>query len=87
MKLRKSEFKYFAISSLICIFTLTLLFILSDLYVPLGAVFDGVPAREVNFGESIHLIPKLPVIIIGGLALNFRKLKGSQPGVPHSTRK
>ncbi|RKD92703.1 hypothetical protein BC643_3080 [Mangrovibacterium diazotrophicum] len=71
----KSKLKYFAISTLISIFSLTVIFMLFDLYIPLGDFFGGVPFRNINFWSAIHLEPKLPYIIGIGIALNYKKLK------------
>ena len=74
----KCKFKYFVISTLISIFTLTILFMLFDLYAPLGDFFGGVPFQDINFWAAIHLGPKLPYIIGIGIALNYKKLKSKK---------
>lgn len=76
----KTEFKYFVISTLICIFTLTVAFILFDLYGPLEDIFAGIPFKEIDFLDAINLQPKLPFIIGFGIALNIRKLKPKKQG-------
>ena len=74
----KGKFKYFAISTLISIFTLTVIVILFDLYVPLGDFFGGVPFQKINFFGAIHLEPKMPYIVAIGIALNYKKLKSKK---------
>jgi len=74
----KCQFKYFVISTLITMFTLTMLFTLFDLYVPLGDFFGGVPFQKINFFGAIHLEPKLPYIVGIGIALNYKKLKSKK---------
>ncbi|WP_163716395.1 hypothetical protein [Mangrovibacterium lignilyticum] len=74
----KSDIKYFVISTLITMFTLTVAFVLFDLYAPLEDVFAGIPFGKIDFWSAVHLQPKLPVIVGVGIALNYRKLKAKK---------
>ena len=76
----KTEFKYFVISTLICMFSLTVAFTFFDLYAPLEAIFSGIPVNEIDFMGAINLQPKFPLIIGLALALNLRKLKPRKQG-------